>query len=70
VLNAPAIVVSYVLEKLEAEPLSKRALMYRSLATLAASPAERTRFNELADECVAIERHHQQLALDFKRAAL
>lgn len=66
----PATVITeFVLDRLPSEPMQKRAEVYRALSTIVA-PAEQKSLTALADECEAIERHHQQLALDFQRRAL
>ena len=66
----------FVLEKLPAESLTRQARLYRALAALAPTAAERANLAAQACECDALlEKHaahaerHRQLVLDFKRGA-
>lgn len=60
----------FVLDRIDNEPLAKRAALYQALATITGDETEAIRLNALAADCLAIEKKHLQLALDFKRAAL
>lgn len=68
-MNAAEVLHDFVLARLDAEPLKKRAELYRALAELAATPAERKTLRTLAAECELIEKQHEQLLLDFRRRA-
>lgn len=60
-------VIEYVLSKLDAEPVAKRAELYRALAAIAPTTTDRRRFDMLAADCEAVDAAHEQLVLDFKR---
>lgn len=60
------ILTSYVLAKLDTEPVAKRARLYRALAGLAA-PADRQRFETLAAECEALRFSHRHIMLEMER---
>ncbi len=62
------IIGEFALEHLHAESPTKRAKVYRALASLSHSPDEKRQFDSLADNCDAITARHEQLAFDFKRA--
>jgi hypothetical protein len=60
----------FVLEQINAQPLARRALLYRAFAAETSNLELKAKVHALADECEEIERRHQQLALDFRRASL
>jgi hypothetical protein len=67
VLNPATVLTTFVLEKLDGEPLAKRAAIYRALAELSPNAAERRAFNSLASDCDGIEVAHAQLRFDFQQ---
>lgn len=66
--NPTNVLTEFVLAKLDGEPVTKRARIYRALANVA-TPKDRKRFEQLAADCDAITNAHDQLVLDFKRRA-
>lgn len=67
-MSDPAsILIGFALTKLEGEPPAKRAVIYRAIAALAATPAEAADFNSLAADCEAIHSAHEQCVFDFLR---
>lgn len=63
------IIVDFVLEQIEAQPLEKRTLLYRALAAdLGRDDEVGKTARALADECESISRRHCQLHLNFRRA--
>lgn len=61
-------ITTYVLEKLDAETPARRATIYRDLAAIAASHADAKTFLSLAEDCERLDRAHEQLVLNFRRA--
>lgn len=61
-------ITTFVLEKLDAEAPARRAAIYRDLAAIAASQSDAKTFLTLADDCERIDRAHEQLVLNFRRA--
>ncbi len=65
--NASTVVIGFVLERLEEQPVKRRAELYRALARLVATNAEKKSFEALAADCDAIDAAHAQLLFDFRR---
>ena len=61
-----AILDCFVLEQIASLPLAKRTLLYRAFAAECADRDLKKRVIDLADECEAIEREHQQLVLQLQ----
>ena len=68
--SAASRITEFVLTKLPGETVAKRIQLNRDLASLAASPKEAKRFNDIADHLAAGEAEARQLLLDFQRGAL
>ena len=58
------------MEQAPAQPLARRAQLYRDLSAISGDRSQAQQLVGLADGCEAIERKHQQLQLDFQRASL
>lgn len=59
-------ILQFVLEKAEAEPLSRRAQLYRHLALFVSEEQAAARLTALAQELEGIERQTRQLTLDLQ----
>jgi hypothetical protein len=67
--NAADRLLDHVLATAEALPLADRAQLYRDVAELIATERQAVALVALAAECDALEAKHEQLTLDFQRAA-
>lgn len=65
--NPASTLIGFALEKLDGETPAKRAVIYRAIAALSATPEEAKPFTALAAECDAIQATHEQMLLDFRR---
>jgi hypothetical protein len=68
-LKPAATITEFVMAKLTGEPVGKRASIYRALAELSPSKADRQVLRSLALECDAIDAAHEQLSFDFQQRA-
>lgn len=68
---APAdFLAAFILDQLASQPLGRRVILYRCLASETKRKSLRDECLKLADELESIERRHRQLTLNFERATL
>lgn len=63
------LLVEFVLEKIEGEPMARRIGLLHGLGCMTAGHQISMTFHTMADELEQIEEKHRQLVLDFKRKA-
>jgi hypothetical protein len=63
-------IVDFVLEQAASQSAARRIGLYRDLADIAGTTHEAKQLTALANELEAVEAHHQQLVLDFKRRSI
>ncbi len=61
---------AFVIDRLDAEPLAKRARLKRALAGIVGDVKLARELERMASDLEVIDRAHRQLVLDFKRRAL
>ncbi|MBM3851601.1 MAG: hypothetical protein FJ399_00435 [Verrucomicrobia bacterium] len=69
-MTAATRIAEFVIEKAADEPMMTRAQLYRDLASLVVDENTARALIALSVELEQIERRHEQLVLDFKKAAL
>lgn len=62
------IIVDFVLAQAQAQPVAKRAELYRALSAISGTSEQGAELARMAEELAAIERRHQQLHLNFVKA--
>jgi hypothetical protein len=65
--NPVSLLCDFVLEKSADEPVRRRLVLYRALATIVPVPAKCRELASLAAELEAIETRHNQLLLDLRQ---
>ncbi len=66
--TAKQVLVTFVLQQAEDQPLSKRVHLYRALAQYSGVPREMDALNQLADQLEAADLSCRQFVFDFTNA--